>query len=83
MERATQEVAGDSPLFCLRHEHRKNHGSWRIDSHRGRDLGEIEVGVEIFHICDGVYGDTAAPNFAICHRMVGVNAQQCRHVECC
>ena len=62
-------------------EHREDHRGRRVDRHGGGDLAEIDVGVEVLHIGEGVDRDTATSHLAKRHRVVGVDAEEGRHVE--
>ena len=74
-------AAVDPGLLGLGDVHREDHRRRRVDRHRRRDRAEIDARVEVLHVGQRVDRHAAAADLAERHRVVGVDAQQRRHVE--
>ena len=82
LQRAAEPSAVHAGLLGLGDEHREDRRRRAVDRHRGGDAAEVDAGVEVLHVGERVDGDTAASDLAERHRIVGVESEQGRHVEC-
>ena len=64
LDRADQVGLGDAALFADGDVHRQQCGGETVDRHRRGDRAEVDVGVEILHVAEGVGGDASAADLA-------------------
>ena len=81
LDRAGQIGLGDATLLADGDVHRQERGGGSVDRHRCGDRAEVDVGVEVLHVAQGVDGDTGAADLTERPRRVGVVAHEGGHVE--
>ena len=81
LNRAAQLVSRNALLLGDSDVHGKQDGRRGVDRHRGRNLAEVDLVEQNFHIGEGVDGNADLADFAFGNRIIGVITNLRRKIE--
>ena len=81
LERAAQVLPGDATLLGDDDVHSQQDGRRPVDSHRRGHGSQVDAGVQVDHVLDGVDGHAGTADLAKCPVVVRVSAHERGHVE--